>query len=173
MKGGQYTKREGGMWSFCCVGYRVAPSSDPASPAHLPPEGKAMGSAAWRGNGGWFSTIVGEMVDKKQAKPLYAPKKRKKASQSFPVRRRENKIESIFSTDMRRGKNTSQLPSVRAHGARARRKLPSPKSWSPAQRVQDFRPPKCKTPDAFGIRGFARRGVHPRIFGAQRSGSKN
>ena len=25
------------------VGYRIAPSSDPASPAHLPPEGKALG----------------------------------------------------------------------------------------------------------------------------------
>ena len=24
------------------VGYRIAPSSDPASPAHLPPEGKAL-----------------------------------------------------------------------------------------------------------------------------------
>ena len=58
-----------------------------------------MGSAAWWGNWGWFSTIVGEMVDKKQAKPLYAPKKRKKASQSFPVRRRENKIEwRIYNT---------------------------------------------------------------------------
>ena len=28
------------------VGYRVAPSSDPASPAHLPPEGKALGVGA-------------------------------------------------------------------------------------------------------------------------------
>ena len=25
------------------VGYRIAPSSDPASPAHLPPKGKALG----------------------------------------------------------------------------------------------------------------------------------
>ena len=32
------------------VGYRVAPSSDPASPAHLPPEGKALGemSPIWK-----------------------------------------------------------------------------------------------------------------------------
>ena len=30
------------------VGYRVAPSSDPASPAHLPPEGKALGVGAQR-----------------------------------------------------------------------------------------------------------------------------
>ena len=29
-------------WFFCHVGCCVAPSSDPASPAHLPPEGKAM-----------------------------------------------------------------------------------------------------------------------------------
>ena len=28
------------------VGYRVAPSSDPASPAHLPPEGKALRCAS-------------------------------------------------------------------------------------------------------------------------------
>ena len=28
------------------VGYRVAPSSDPASPAHLPPKGKALGCAS-------------------------------------------------------------------------------------------------------------------------------
>ena len=32
------------------VGYRVAPSSDPASPAHLPPEWKALGemSPIWK-----------------------------------------------------------------------------------------------------------------------------
>ena len=28
------------------VGYRIAPSSDPASPAHLPPKGKALSCAA-------------------------------------------------------------------------------------------------------------------------------
>ena len=32
---------------------------------------------------------------------------------------------------------------------------------------------KCKTPDAIGIRGFARSRLHLSIFGAQRSGSKN
>ena len=30
------------------VGYWIAPSSDPASPAHLPPEGKALGVGAQR-----------------------------------------------------------------------------------------------------------------------------
>ena len=33
--------------------------------------------------------------------------------------------------------------------------------------------PKCEPPAATGGRGFARRGVHLSIFGAQRSGSKN
>ena len=28
-------------WFSCHVGYEIAPSSDPASPAHLPPKGKA------------------------------------------------------------------------------------------------------------------------------------
>ena len=38
-------RRQTGASSFLQgkVGYRVAPSSDPASPAHLPPEGKALG----------------------------------------------------------------------------------------------------------------------------------
>ena len=43
MKGGQYTKREGGMWSFCCVGYRVAPSSDPADAGPPSPRGEGYG----------------------------------------------------------------------------------------------------------------------------------
>ena len=32
-------------WFSCHVGYGITPSSDPASPAHLPPEGKAIGVA--------------------------------------------------------------------------------------------------------------------------------
>ena len=32
---------------------------------------------------------------------------------------------------------------------------------------------KCEHPVAYGDRVFARRGLHPPIFGAQRSGSKN
>ena len=48
------------------VGYRVAPSSDPASPAHLPPEGKALGemSPIWKPS---FTNMLSNMFSPENA----------------------------------------------------------------------------------------------------------
>ncbi|MBR5533866.1 MAG: hypothetical protein IKU62_03380 [Ruminiclostridium sp.] len=40
------------------------------------------------------------------------PKKKEKASQNFAIRRWQNKVKSVFSRDMRVGKNSSQPASV-------------------------------------------------------------
>ena len=48
------------------VGYQIAPSSDPASPAHLPPEGKALGemSPIWKPS---FTNMLSNMFSPENA----------------------------------------------------------------------------------------------------------
>ena len=67
------------------VGYRIAPSSDPASPAHLPPEGKALRCASLpvhettppsppsRGAGRYGRKIQGRRPGRKKEDPLQGP----------------------------------------------------------------------------------------------------
>ena len=84
----------------------------------------------WKGPFGWgrqrISCLCGQSRRWQNRRPAAPQRSDKKASQTSSARRRWNKIQCIFSTDMRRGKNTSQLPSVRALRARARRKLQLP-----------------------------------------------
>ena len=73
------------------VGYQIAPSSDPASPAHLPPEGKALGvvrtlpvhettppSPPSRGAGRYGRWIMGRRPGKKEGGPPQGPPNQKR-----------------------------------------------------------------------------------------------
>ncbi len=73
------------------VGYQIAPSSDPALPAHLPPEGKALGvgrtlpvcettspSPPSRGAGRYGRWIMGRRPGKKEGGPPQGPPNQKR-----------------------------------------------------------------------------------------------
>ena len=84
------------------VGYRVAPSSDPASPAHLPPKGKALG--------------VGVSLQGIQSPSAQRTRPVGHASQSSAGRSRRKRIQSCFDR-LRRPKHTSHPESAGFAGA--------------------------------------------------------
>ena len=85
------------------VGYQIAPSSDPASPAHLPPEGKALG--------------MGNPLQGIQSPSVQRTRPGGHASQSSAGRSRRKRIKSCFDR-LRRPKHSSQPP-VCPQGARS------------------------------------------------------
>ena len=104
------------------VGYQIAPSSDPASPAHLPPKGKALG--------------VGVSLQGIQSPSVQRTRPAGHASQSSAGRSRRKRIKSCFDR-LRRPKHTSHPESAGSAGAV---RGASPNFGSPAQRVPKFLP---------------------------------
>ena len=113
------------------VGYQIAPSSDPAAPAHLPPKGKALGvgvslqgiqsPSVQRTRPGGHTQQVRAAARKKTRRapptfPSNAPRPGGHASQSFPARRRGKKMKSCFDR-LRRPKHTSHPESAGFAGA--------------------------------------------------------
>ena len=84
------------------VGYQIAPSSDPASPAHLPPKGKALG--------------VGVSLQGIQSPSVQRTRPAGHASQSSAGRSRRKRIKSCFDR-LCRPKHTSHPESAGFAGA--------------------------------------------------------
>ena len=106
------------------LGQSIAPSSDPASPAHL-----------------WFM-VASPGPDRTVPRTVRPPRGRlwvekNPASQTSGPRKGRNKIQSVFCTDTRRAKNSAHPESASFAGAV---RGASPNFGSPAQRVPKFLP---------------------------------
>ena len=119
------------------VGYWIAPSSDPASPAHL-----------------WFM-VASPGPDRTVPRTVRPPRGRlwvekNPASQTSGPRKGRNKIQSVFCTDTRRAKNSAHPESASFAGAV---RGASPNFGSPAQRVPKFLPPPARPAGGRAVTG--------------------
>ena len=127
------------------VGYRIAPSSDPASPAHL-----------------WFM-VASPGPDRTVPRTVRPPRGRlwvekNPASQTSGPRKGRNKIQSVFCTDTRRAKNSSHPESASFAGAV---RGASPNFGIPAQRVPKFLPLPARPAGGRSVTGVGQMGRRP------------
>ena len=127
------------------VGYQIAPSSDPASPAHL-----------------WFM-VASPGPDRTVPRTVRPPRGRlwvekNPASQTSGPRKGRNKIQSVFCTDTRRAKNSAHPESASFAGAV---RGASPNFGSPAQRVPKFLPPPARPAGGRAVTGVGHMGRRP------------
>ena len=119
------------------LGQSIAPSSDPASPAHL-----------------WFM-VASPGPDRTVPRTVRPPRGRlwvekNPASQTSGPRKGRNKIQSVFCTDTRRAKNSAHPESASFAGAV---RGASPNFGSPAQRVPKFLPPPARPAGGRAVTG--------------------
>ena len=127
------------------VGYRIAPSSDPASPAHL-----------------WFM-VASPGPDRTVPRTVRPPRGRlwvekNLASQTSGPRKGRNKIQFVFCTDMCRAKNSSHPESASFAGAV---RGASPNFGIPAQRVPKFLPLPARPAGGRAVTGVGQMGRRP------------
>ena len=159
------------------VGYQIAPSSDPASPAHLPPKGKALGGGkdpsrprnhppsppSW-GAGRYGRKIQGRRPGrKKERTPAGSPQTRKGGSREeepLPPWCSFLRLSSKESRAPARGRagNGALRPEVASEPPPRRVRSPAPAGQAPhqtapsffAQFCATFLPPPCTPACNFG-----------------------
>ena len=159
------------------VGYRVAPSSDPASPAHLPPKGKALGGGkdpsrprnhppsppSW-GAGRYGRWFMGRRPGRKKEDPLQDPPNQSRESRGenlsplalFPPVSREKRGPPPGRRPT--GRCAPRLRKSPAHPKGTQYRHPTPAGQGPhqtgtlffAQFCATFLPPPCTPACNFG-----------------------